>query len=218
MATPDAPEPVEPVVYDPSTYTVMAAPTRAQRRRAGQRHGDPMGPLAANASVWWSNYFRFSGRASRSEFWWAVLTYAALSALLYGALMWLLAPMFSELFAAAAAQQAAELAAAGGTALPPDPSLTPGLDPSLTPGLDPSGGLDPAALPKVPPAATFLLFVLGAAGLYTIIPSISVAVRRLHDVGLSGWWWLLSFVPFGAIGLLVLYCWPPGPKPNRFDR
>ena len=47
-------------------------------------------------------------------------------------------------------------------------------------------------------------------GLYllaTIIPSIAVAVRRLHDVGKSGWFLLIALIPIiGAIWLLVLYC------------
>ncbi|MEW1615212.1 MULTISPECIES: DUF805 domain-containing protein [unclassified Streptomyces] len=38
----------------------------------------------------------------------------------------------------------------------------------------------------------------------TIIPSLAVMVRRLHDTGRSGWWFLISFVPLvGGIVLLV---------------
>lgn len=35
-----------------------------------------------------------------------------------------------------------------------------------------------------------------------IIPSIAVGVRRLHDIGKSGWWMLLALIP--VIGILVL--------------
>lgn len=35
-----------------------------------------------------------------------------------------------------------------------------------------------------------------------LIPSLSVTVRRLHDVELSGWWSLVTFIPFGALALL----------------
>lgn len=45
--------------------------------------------------------------------------------------------------------------------------------------------------------------VLG--GLYSLalfIPSLAVAVRRLHDTGRSGWWMLMIFIPL--IGVIVL--------------
>ena len=42
-------------------------------------------------------------------------------------------------------------------------------------------------------------------GLLTIIPGISVSVRRLHDVGRSGWWLLLWFLPI--IGWIPLIYW-----------
>lgn len=35
-----------------------------------------------------------------------------------------------------------------------------------------------------------------------IIPAIAIGVRRLHDIGKSGWWMLISLVPI--IGVLVL--------------
>lgn len=44
-----------------------------------------------------------------------------------------------------------------------------------------------------------------ALGLF--IPSLAVAVRRLHDTGRSGWWILISMIPIiGAILLLVWLC------------
>lgn len=47
------------------------------------------------------------------------------------------------------------------------------------------------------------------AGLFVIIclvPSLSLAVRRLHDIDKSGFWLLLTFVPFGGLALLVMFC------------
>jgi uncharacterized membrane protein YhaH (DUF805 family) len=45
------------------------------------------------------------------------------------------------------------------------------------------------------------------SGLYSLavlLPSIAVAVRRLHDTSRSGWWLLLGFIPLiGALVLLV---------------
>lgn len=42
-------------------------------------------------------------------------------------------------------------------------------------------------------------------GLALFLPSLSIGVRRLHDIGKSGWWLLLSFIPI--IGVLVLLFW-----------
>lgn len=47
-------------------------------------------------------------------------------------------------------------------------------------------------------------------GLYVLamlIPGLAVGVRRLHDVGKSGWMFLIGLIPLvGAIWLLVLFC------------
>ena len=46
--------------------------------------------------------------------------------------------------------------------------------------------------------------IYGLYALLVLIPSIAVAVRRLHDTGRSGWWLLLALIPaIGAIILLV---------------
>ena len=40
--------------------------------------------------------------------------------------------------------------------------------------------------------------------LATLLPSLAVFVRRLHDTGRSGWWFFIGFVPLvGAIILIV---------------
>jgi uncharacterized membrane protein YhaH (DUF805 family) len=57
-----------------------------------------------------------------------------------------------------------------------------------------------------------LLIVLGL-----VIPTMAVQVRRLHDRELSGWFILLSFIPYiGHVILLVLLCLPGTRGPNRF--
>ena len=38
-----------------------------------------------------------------------------------------------------------------------------------------------------------------------LLPGLAVAVRRLHDLDRSGWWYLLIFVPL--LGWLVLFVW-----------
>lgn len=43
--------------------------------------------------------------------------------------------------------------------------------------------------------------------LVVLVPSIAVAVRRLHDINKPGWWLLVAFVPvLGALYLLYLFC------------
>ena len=42
-------------------------------------------------------------------------------------------------------------------------------------------------------------------GLATFLPSLAVAVRRLHDTDKSGWYLLLSLVPFVSLVLFVFY-------------
>ncbi len=48
----------------------------------------------------------------------------------------------------------------------------------------------------------FLGYFLFALGLF--LPSLAVAVRRLHDTGRSGWWYLIALVPLLG-SLIVLY-------------
>jgi uncharacterized membrane protein YhaH (DUF805 family) len=56
------------------------------------------------------------------------------------------------------------------------------------------------------PAAQNLAYVYSLAAL---VPGISLCVRRLHDLGKSGLWYLLVFIPFiGAIVLLIWFCKP----------
>ena len=38
------------------------------------------------------------------------------------------------------------------------------------------------------------------------IPGLAITVRRLHDIGKSGLWLLIAFIPGGSIVLLVFYC------------
>ena len=42
----------------------------------------------------------------------------------------------------------------------------------------------------------------GIASLALLVPSLAVGVRRLHDVGKSGWWLLAGLVPI--LGVLYL--------------
>lgn len=56
--------------------------------------------------------------------------------------------------------------------------------------------------------------------LVTVIPNLAICIRRLHDVGKSGWWYLFILIPLGNIILLIQFCkdsrednqWGPDPK------
>lgn len=53
--------------------------------------------------------------------------------------------------------------------------------------------------------------------LITILPSIAVSVRRLHDSNHSGWWYLLSLLPIIGLVLIYFYCINPDEgRENRF--
>ena len=73
-------------------------------------------------------------------------------------------------------------------------------------------------------SALYLLYALG-----TLVPSIAVGIRRLHDTNRSGWWLLVTFVPFvGFIVMIVFlasagttgendYGFEPGADPGHED-
>jgi uncharacterized membrane protein YhaH (DUF805 family) len=44
--------------------------------------------------------------------------------------------------------------------------------------------------------------VSSIVGLGLFLPGLSVAIRRLHDTGRSGWWYLIVLIPL--IGIIVL--------------
>lgn len=58
----------------------------------------------------------------------------------------------------------------------------------------------------------YFLYVLAV-----LIPSIAVTVRRLHDIGKSGWMFLILLIPIiGAIWLLVLMVMDSDPRENQY--
>jgi uncharacterized membrane protein YhaH (DUF805 family) len=116
-------------------------------------------------------YATFSGRASRSEYWWWTLVSVAVSIVLN------------------------IIIGAGSTTS------------SLT-GVTTAG-----------PGATLGYILLAVWGLATLVPSLALSVRRLHDGNFSGWLLLLILVPFlGAVALLVFMILPSNPAGQRFDQ
>ncbi len=107
-----------------------------------------------------SKYFNFSGRASRSEYWWWIL-FTFIIGFLFG----------------------------------------------IPAGLKSTHELMGSGLPVIS-------YIVGAI---LLIPNLAVLVRRLHDTGKSGWWWLIGFIPFlGIIVLFIFCCQPSQPYPNRY--
>jgi uncharacterized membrane protein YhaH (DUF805 family) len=92
-----------------------------------------------------------------------------------------------------------------------------------------AGGMSLSSLQGGAPEAPGMMFWLGVGLIFVwalaiIVPSIAVTVRRLHDRDMSGWWYLgfivLSMIPvvgfLASIAMLVLFCLPGTPGPNRF--
>ena len=53
--------------------------------------------------------------------------------------------------------------------------------------------------------------------LAVLLPGLGVGVRRLHDIGKSGWWFLIVLVPFvGPIVLIVFLCLDSQPGENSY--
>lgn len=70
----------------------------------------------------------------------------------------------------------------------------------------------------------FLAILAGLFGLISIIPGFAILARRLHDLGLSGWWvlagFLVSLIPFIAvlttIAWIVIGCLDSQPNENKY--
>ena len=66
-----------------------------------------------------------------------------------------------------------------------------------------------------------------SCGLGVILPTLAVIVRRLHDTGRSGWYYLMALIPLvGNIILLIFWVedskpgtneWGPNPKTTAGD-
>ena len=52
--------------------------------------------------------------------------------------------------------------------------------------------------------------------LITLLPSLSVAVRRLQDIDRNGWWILIALTGIGVFVLIYWFCQPGTSGSNRF--
>lgn len=72
-------------------------------------------------------------------------------------------------------------------------------------------------LSVVTTAAPIWMLLSWVISLIITIPVICMVVRRLHDIGYSGWWWWISLIPIaGWIVLFVFSVLPSEPRPNRY--
>lgn len=160
----------------------MSYPQYPQQQAQPWQGGEPPlwapyygAPFPAAVRRFFKRYATFSGRASRSEYWWWTLVSVGVSIIVN------------------------IIIGAGAAATPASSSL----------GSTPAPG--PGAI------VGYILLVIWA--LATVVPSLALTVRRLHDVNMSGWLVLLGLVPFlGALALLVFMILPANPAGQRFDQ
>ena len=60
-------------------------------------------------------------------------------------------------------------------------------------------------------------FISILASLATLVPSLAVGARRLHDTGRTGWWQLIVLIPLIGFIVLVIFCAQEGqPADNEY--
>ena len=69
---------------------------------------------------------------------------------------------------------------------------------------------------SISPMYTFFTIIIIFLSIVLSIPMISVSIRRLHDTGKSGLYFLLSFVPFGNLILLFFFAEDSQQTPNQY--
>lgn len=64
---------------------------------------------------------------------------------------------------------------------------------------------------------TLSSIALGIVYLGILLPALGLSVRRMHDIGRSGWWLLINFIPLvGGIIYLVFTVKESEPVPNKW--
>lgn len=113
-----------------------------------------MSKLIANYIAYWTRAFDFSGRSSRSEYW-----YATLGIIIVSIIMMIVLSCIGGIFNVI--------------------------------------GISFRGLAAVIYSVYYIL---------SYVASISLGVRRLHDIGVTGWLYLIAFTGIGGIALLVMAC------------
>ena len=58
--------------------------------------------------------------------------------------------------------------------------------------------------------------VAGVVSLVLFLPLLAATVRRLHDIGRTGWWILIAFTLIGIIVLIVFYATDSEKAANQY--
>ena len=58
--------------------------------------------------------------------------------------------------------------------------------------------------------------VAGVVSLVLFLPLLAATVRRLHDIGRTGWWILIAFTVIGIIVLIVFYATDSEKAANQY--
>ena len=75
-----------------------------------------------------------------------------------------------------------------------------------------------SAPPSFPIGVLVPMMLLSLLGLALFLPSLGLAVRRLHDCNRSGWYYFMAFIPFvGSLILLIFYVQEGTPGPNQYS-
>jgi uncharacterized membrane protein YhaH (DUF805 family) len=179
----------QPTYGEPYTQQYAPTPGYGQAPGYGQQYSQGLAPYTAMydstprppvtmpqaVKLWLKNWKNFSGRASRSEYWWVALALGIVEAVL-------MVIMVAFVIVAAAVDNG-------------------------------SGSGNPFGV-------VFLLVwgLMALFGLATVVTSIALGVRRLHDTNQSGWLHLVTFIPYvGSIILIVLLAQSSNPAGARFD-
>jgi len=64
--------------------------------------------------------------------------------------------------------------------------------------------------------SSVFLILYFAYALAVLLPSLAIAIRRLHDSGKSGWMILLGLIPIVGFILLIVFYVQPSDSPNAY--
>lgn len=138
-------------------------------------------------------YAVFSGRASRAEYWWATLFLAAITFI--PGILWTIGLGIGVTYIIASSQ-----------------GMSPGTSSVMT---QPSLFDAPGAAPLIIVGGILSLLIF----LATIVPTMAMSWRRLHDANFAGPFWFLQLIPsIGTLIIIILMLLPPKPEGQRFDK